>query len=218
LLEYCARAGDACGAGAARQAESPRDAPRRDSAERQRDWFRVLLRERAAADESAAIELTEPRRRELLEVNRSVNAAIAESTDEAIYGITEFWATPLSAPTEEIGANPRGDCEDYVLEKRLRLLALGWPPEALSIAMAHAPFRGLHVVLIVRTDSGDIVLDSARDELAAIETLPYQWQSRQSGADLLRWVAFSGPSESSPSEVSESPSDAAPTLAEDASE
>jgi predicted transglutaminase-like cysteine proteinase len=218
LLDYCARAGEACGAGAAQRTESARAAPRRDSAERQRDWFRVLLRERAEAAELTAIELTEARRRELAEVNRSINTAIAESTDEAIYGVTEFWATPLTAPTEEIGANPRGDCEDYVLEKRLRLLALGWPPETLSIAMAHAPFRGLHVVLIVRTLSGDMVLDSAHDEITGIEALPYQWQSRQSGPDLLRWVWFSGPSAESASEASESPSEAAPTLAEDASE
>jgi len=189
LVDYCAQAPSACGVTA--DTEDQTQAQQDDEGARRRAWFRTLLRERTSDGAAQHVVWTEARAAELDAVNRDINAAIFETTDEDIYGATEVWATPLSAPAPEIGGTPRGDCEDFVLEKRLRLIALGWPPESLSIALAHAQFRGLHVVLIARTDRGEFVLDNTQSQVLPRADLPYEWLSHQAGADMLRWASFS---------------------------
>jgi len=192
LLNYCARDMARCRDPNASHLEVDDDAARHGDVRRQQGWFRALLHKGDEGVAFKAAALTPERRDQLSAVQREINAAIEIAEDSDIYGVTEFWATPISAPPPDSPARPRGDCEDYVLEKRLRLLALGWPVESLSIAMAHAPFLGLHVVLLVHTDDGTLVLDNTLDEPARIENVPYDWVSRQTGADLLRWSRFSG--------------------------
>lgn len=53
-----------------------------------------------------------------------------------------------------------GDCEDYALTKRYRLMAQGWPSGALRIATGVTPEGVGHAVLIVSTNRGDLVLNS----------------------------------------------------------
>jgi len=123
---------------------------------------------------------------ELRRVHRQVNWEIIPQTDQAIYGRAEVWAMPLSRPLA--GARPRrGDCEDFVLEKRARLLRQGWSARHLSIATALAPGVGMHAVLIVHTDRGDYVLDNLYEEPKALDELNYVWLSQQRGEDLLSW-------------------------------
>jgi predicted transglutaminase-like cysteine proteinase len=47
---------------------------------------------------------------QLQQVNRIVNSRIYPGTDEQIYGSADYWAVPTEF----------GDCEDYVLAKRLK--------------------------------------------------------------------------------------------------
>jgi predicted transglutaminase-like cysteine proteinase len=64
--------------------------------------------------------------RKLLDkINRAVNWEIAYERDIDQYGVSERWAIP---------ENDKGDCEDYALEKRRRLLAAGWPESDLRMA------------------------------------------------------------------------------------
>ncbi len=132
------------------------------------------------------IVLTGERWGELRRVNLAINQAITPGLDQVRYGLAEYWTMPIT-----IGGHgaPAGDCEDYALEKRARLIALGWPAHALALAVAIAPQRGRHAVLIARTDRGDFVLDNLYDEPRTLDSLSYQWLSLQSGPDLLSWAS-----------------------------
>jgi predicted transglutaminase-like cysteine proteinase len=132
--------------------------------------------------------LSPDRWRQLVTTNRFVNHAIAALSDEDQFGVGERWSMPL-LNAEETDRRPQGDCEDYALEKRERLLALGWPPHAVSLAVARVPAGTLHTVLIARTDRGDFVLDNLHAQPRSIAELDYQWLSRQLGAELWVWGA-----------------------------
>ncbi|QGZ93378.1 hypothetical protein DSM104635_00188 [Terricaulis silvestris] len=129
--------------------------------------------------------LTDVRWEELRQVNRTINRSIRPATDLTTYGVEEYWNRPLVA--SDRGA--RGDCDDYALEKRARLIALGWTPDMVALAIAMAPRVGLHAVLIVQTNHGDFVLDNLADEPRALSQLRYGWISRQSGSGLITWAA-----------------------------
>lgn len=136
------------------------------------------------------VQLTPALWRAMQAVNADVNWQIAPESDEAIYGVREVWAMPISEGAAR--ARRRGDCEDYVLEKRARLLAWGVPAAALQITIGQAPEVGRHTVLIVRTDRGDFVLDNRTAEIVGVDQAPYQWLTRQAGAGLLNWAAIPG--------------------------
>jgi predicted transglutaminase-like cysteine proteinase len=84
--------------------------------------------------------------------------------------------------------NGAGGCVQYALEKRRRLLSLGWPAAALGLATVVTPQNNRHLVLVVATNDGDWVLDNLRADLARWEDLPYHWRERQLGASLRDWV------------------------------
>ena len=54
-----------------------------------------------------------------------------------------------------------GDCEDFALLKRRKLISAGWPPGALRIAIVlkRPDDDQLHAVLVASTNRGDFVLD-----------------------------------------------------------
>ncbi|MCV9967688.1 transglutaminase-like cysteine peptidase [Pararhizobium sp. BT-229] len=54
-----------------------------------------------------------------------------------------------------------GDCDDYVMTKRRRLIRAGIPATAMRVAVTRRFGEG-HVVLILKTDKGEIVLDNLR--------------------------------------------------------
>lgn len=140
--------------------------------------------------QDAPLVLTPALWRTLTIVNADINWMITPARDEDLYGVREMWAMPISQAGR--GGRRRGDCEDYVLEKRARLIAAGFDPAALQIAVAFAPQLGRHTVLIVRTDRGDLVLDNRYDDVVGVDEAPYQWLARQDGPDLLNWVALEG--------------------------
>lgn len=145
---------------------------------------RTAPRQLGAWSSSSRMPLTEERWQELRQVNRGINRAIRPMTDRAAFGVEEYWQRPLVGS----GRGARGDCEDFALEKRARLLALGWSPEMLAMAVAVAPRIGLHATLVVQTDRGDFVLDNLHDEPRALGELDYVWISRQVGASLTNWA------------------------------
>jgi predicted transglutaminase-like cysteine proteinase len=141
----------------------------------------------ALGPERGEIVLTPERWRELEQVNREVNEAIVTASDEALFGVREYWTMPLSFAQGENAAR-QGDCEDHALEKRARLVTLGWRRDALMLAIAEAPDVGMHAVLLVQTDRGDFVLDSLLGQPRAAETLNYRWVARQAQSSLLSWA------------------------------
>jgi predicted transglutaminase-like cysteine proteinase len=97
---------------------------------------------------------------QLQHVNLKYNRAITPATDEDNYSQDELWTY-----ASENGY--RGDCEDYVLDKRRALINMGWDPSSLLVAIVHdLRLNGSgHALLIARTDRGDLVLDNMTDEI-----------------------------------------------------
>lgn len=128
-----------------------------------------------AARQVRVVELTDERQMLLDRINRQVNNEIEYQTDIEHYGLMERWTYP---------ADGRGDCEDFVLEKRRRLVALGWPRRALLIAIVKVPGTEgeLHAVLIARTNFGDMVLDQRRPAVMERNSTGYgfRWVQSQS--------------------------------------
>lgn len=54
-----------------------------------------------------------------------------------------------------------GDCDDYVMTKRRRLIRAGVPATAMRVVVGRR-FGESHVVLVVKTDRGEIILDNLR--------------------------------------------------------
>ena len=134
---------------------------------------------RRVPETSAVVALTPERRAELEGVQRAVNRRITSAEDIDQYGWREHWTYPTSG---------YGDCEDYALEKRRELMALGWPAQALFLAVARIPRGKAHTVLVAATSEGDFVLDNLKSAVLPWRRLPYAWQIRQqSGALPARW-------------------------------
>ncbi|MBB4103845.1 transglutaminase-like cysteine peptidase [Allorhizobium borbori] len=97
--------------------------------------------------EETQVDLSREKRALMQRINVEVNGQI---TYRAESDATDNWA---------IGGK-QGDCEDYALTKRQRLLDAGWPSGALRIATARTEEGEGHAVLIVSTTRGDLVLDN----------------------------------------------------------
>lgn len=115
-----------------------------------------------------------PSKAEAQEINRMVNRSIAPRR--------YVGAAPFDSWTI---APKAGDCNDYAITKRSLLRQKGWPPERLLLAEVVIPSGEHHLVLVVRLDSEDLVLDNLTGALRPWSRTPYQWvrvQSPQNGA------------------------------------
>lgn len=116
---------------------------------------------------------------ELNLVNRQINSKIAPAYSRA----GQFdWSVTTSY----------GDCNDYAVQKRHELLARGWPSSALSLAVAIIPTGEGHLVLTVRTDRGDVVLDNLRSGIVMWNRTGYRFIKRQSNESPKFWVETKG--------------------------
>lgn len=84
----------------------------------------------------------------------------------------------------------KGDCEDFALTKRAKLLRAGLKPSQLIIATARVPGVGNHAVLVVRTDRGDFVLDNLTNKIRPWSRTGYRWLKKQSAENPKRWVSL----------------------------
>ena len=91
-----------------------------------------------------------------------------------------FWPIPLT----------KGDCEDYVILKRKRLMALGWPASALLITVVRDERGDGHAVLTVRTIQGDFILDNKTDEIKVWHRTRYDYIMRQSYLNPKLWMSL----------------------------
>lgn len=112
-------------------------------------------------------------------VNAEVNKAVRFREDRA-----ELWQRPVAQP----GRKLEGDCEDYSLEKRARLIAEGYPADSLFFAVAYVPRAGLHTVLVARLPEGDHVLDNRTPWVTPWDQTGYTWVLRQSASASSGWV------------------------------
>lgn len=114
------------------------------------------------------------------EVNASVNHKITPMTDMDQFGKDEVWSYPDVA----------GDCEDFVLLKRKRLMEKGFSPADLLITVVRKPDGEGHAVLTVRTAQGDFILDNLEDDVKLWTKTPYRFLKRQASFNTGRWVTI----------------------------
>ncbi|ESR25153.1 transglutaminase-like cysteine peptidase [Lutibaculum baratangense] len=128
----------------------------------------------------ATVELTARAWADLVEVNDAVNEQVSPITDLELYGVAEHWTYPAN----------QGDCEDYVLLKRKRLIERGWPANSVLITVVRDQYGDGHAVLTVVTSAGDLVLDNQDAEIRFWSETPYRYLKRQSHRDATRWVSL----------------------------
>lgn len=121
---------------------------------------------------AGAVRLTAALRAQLDQVNASVNHTMRPVADRR-----DVWSVGTA----------KGDCEDFALTKKKKLMDLGWPTSALLMALAWTKSGEEHAVLIVRTDHGDLVLDILRPDIREWSASLYRWESIQSPTDTWAW-------------------------------
>ncbi|NWJ24567.1 transglutaminase-like cysteine peptidase [Rhizobium sp. RM] len=114
------------------------------------------------------------------EINTSVNATIVAMTDQEIYGKDEVWEYPTTA----------GDCEDFVLLKRKKLIEKGFAVSDLLITVVRKPDGEGHAVLTLRTTDGDFILDNLSDDVKLWTDTNYTYLKRQASFNTGRWISI----------------------------
>jgi predicted transglutaminase-like cysteine proteinase len=138
------------------------------------DYTRFCLRHAAECElgnPDAVIELTPDAEAGIRRTNRDVNQRIR----------------PIKQTTDWRIDPEAGNCNDYVVTKRHELLAAGLPASALLIAVVKTPAGEGHLVLIARTDRGDLVLDNLTPDIRRRAETRYAWLKRQSARDATFW-------------------------------
>ena len=131
--------------------------------------------------QAGPITLTDERRAELERVNADVNTAIQPVNVSGV--IADKW---LIAPGS-------GNCNDYAVTKRHALLARGWPSRHLLLAEVVTTWGEHHLVLVVRTDKGDIVADSLDKKIRNWVEAPYRWVRVQTPENPKFWASIETP-------------------------
>lgn len=127
------------------------------------------------------VELTRKLWAAMVDINNIVNTMVTPRTDMEMWGVEEHWSYPV---------NGYGDCEDYVLEKRRRLVKAGVPASNLLITVVRQPNGEGHAVLTVNTAMGDFVLDNLEPRILAWTDTDYQYLKRQSSKHAGMWVGI----------------------------
>lgn len=94
----------------------------------------------------------------LEKVNTFINKTMIYAEDIDVWGVADYWATPL----EFIGIG-KGDCEDYAIAKYFTLRAMGIPDKKLRITYVRAMHLDkTHMVTTYINNPGDepLVLDN----------------------------------------------------------
>lgn len=103
------------------------------------------------------------------QVNAFVNHHITYAEDRDVWGVEDYWATPL----ESMGRGA-GDCEDYAIAKYFSLLILGIPADHLRITYVRArtgspqnPTFIAHMVLAYypNVEGEPLILDNLQGEV-----------------------------------------------------
>ncbi|WP_165498373.1 transglutaminase-like cysteine peptidase [Siculibacillus lacustris] len=118
---------------------------------------------------------------ELIAVNNIINNRIVPDWDKKDY---DHWSLEATS----------GHCNEYAIQKRMELIRRGWPVRSLSLTVVHSRFNVdslFHLVLTVRTDRGDFILDNLNPEVSPITATDYHWIMRQSNVHPRLWVQIS---------------------------
>lgn len=130
--------------------------------------------------QTAPLTLTRDLWSQIVRINNIVNLTVTPRTDYELMGVEEHWSYP----------ELYGDCEDYVLEKRRRLIEAGVPAANLLITVVRQPNGEGHAVLTVSTSMGDFVLDNLDPRVLTWSETQYEYLKRQSAQHAGHWVSI----------------------------
>lgn len=130
-----------------------------------------------AGSGASVVTLTAFSDKQLRSVNNSVNRSIMPMNDASGSVGDDIWEVNVRS----------GDCEDFALTKRDHLIAMGWSPKALRLAITKTAAGEGHAVLVVRTDRGDLVLDNRNNAIKTWKNTGLRWLMIQSGDDPREW-------------------------------
>ena len=86
---------------------------------------------------------SQPEATKLRQVNEFFNRKIRFGEDSAIWGMSDYWATPL-----ELLGRGEGDCEDVAIAKYMTLKLLGVPSEKMRLTYVRALIGGPQSLMI----------------------------------------------------------------------
>jgi len=119
----------------------------------------------------------------LKRVNHVVNTAINPTVKSYDQDLRNGWTI---APAS-------GDCNDYAVTKRHDLIEGGLPANALRLSVVKTASGTGHLVLVVATTSGDLVMDNLTDAIRPWNGTNYRWLKIQSSTDARFWYEIKGP-------------------------
>jgi predicted transglutaminase-like cysteine proteinase len=126
------------------------------------------------------ITMTEKHFRLLKSVNDKINHQIGPVNNELRIGDSDIWTlSPVSSVTE-----------DYAITKRRELIAKGWPARTLRLAVAYTPYGESRMVLVAKTTSGDLVLDTRTDAIRRGNAYDLRWVTIQANGNATKSVAI----------------------------
>lgn len=103
-------------------------------------------------------------------INRTVNRDVRGVERVAAMGGVEGWVRPVKTRAGVIG-----DCKNFAVEKRARLIEAGFPASDLRYAVVYRHDIGLHAVLVARVAERDYVLDNRTPWVLPWQDAPYTW-------------------------------------------
>jgi predicted transglutaminase-like cysteine proteinase len=133
--------------------------------------------------ENERLDLDADTTRLLNHVNHSVNTSITATSKSYGPDLHDGWTIAPSV----------GDCNDYAVTKRHDLLESGLPSKALRLSVVKTPSGLGHLVLVVTTTKGDLVLDNLTDVIRPWQNTGYRWLKIQSAVDPRFWYDIKAP-------------------------
>jgi predicted transglutaminase-like cysteine proteinase len=124
----------------------------------------------------------------LKRVNHDVNTAIAPTVKSYGTDLRDSWTIAPAA----------GDCNDYAVTKRHDLIESGLPAKALRLSVVKTVSGTGHLVLVVATTKGDLVLDNLTEEIRPWQSTNYRWLKIQSAVDARFWFEIKVPGAATP--------------------
>ena len=119
----------------------------------------------------------------LKRVNHSVNISINPTPKSYGPNLGDGWTI----------APEMGDCNDYAVTKRHELLESGLPSKALRLSVVKTASGVGHLVLVVVTTKGAIVMDDLTEMIRPWQSTDYHWLKIQSATDSKFWHEIKRP-------------------------
>jgi predicted transglutaminase-like cysteine proteinase len=82
-------------------------------------------------------------------------------------------------------------CNDYAVSKRFELLKRGWPARALLLSEVATDWGEHHLIFVVRTSVGDLVLDNLTPQIRPRTRALYRWVRMQTPKNPNYWASLS---------------------------